>query len=908
MIRLLLFACIVLFYGVNVDGGYIESVDNKTVIHVKVYQLPDPNKVDGYNRAEYAAVKYFVKHFPEIFKKKYAALYKANPAKYGNYNWDKVELQLEPFSGIQVEGVQTDLLAIAGGMAPDILYINFQKSDNYIQNGFLYPLDEYFAKMTKEQIDFRINSKLWPVIKRIGPGGKEHIWAMPYGGALGKVLLFRKDVFDSRGIPYPDKNWTWNDLKEASKKITDPAHGIYGILFGRGKHESWNWITFLWSANGEAMEYNRAKNKWFCTFDSPAGAEALDFYTRLCTEKWIDKDGNIRRGYSSKDASETAVKWDRGEIGMKFGYIDERLFATINPDLVGMTPVPLGPTGMRGAELNSKMMGLFSQIKDNAVRDAAWEYLEFYDSKEAAEIKTKVLVESGMGNFVNPKFLRMFGYSDLERLAPKGWSETFDIAIETGKPEPYGTNSSFAYQMMTVPIQEAEALALDENLPEDKTERLAVLQEILKKSCARANEEMIGIVTPEERTKRRITAIVAIVIIAIVFGFVFRKIIKAFTPPVTEGKKKKSWDFIRYKWAYLLLLPAVLSVLTWNYIPLFRGSLMSFYDYRILGDSVWVGLDNFGDVIYDGYWWTAVFNSFRYSFLVLSMTFLPPVLLAVLLQEIPKGKILFRTIFYLPAVITGLVTMLLWKQFFEPSELGMLNSIILKIPAIVFILGGVLLCWMCFIFARRLKFYDLYKGMWAFIVVGILLFFLCGEIAFPILRHSGEGFMAVLAALPSRLLAVHSEAFRWLGDPSTAMLSCVIPMVWAGMGPGCLIYLAALKGIPDDYYEAADIDGATFVDKILFVVIPHLKVLIMINFVGAFIASFYAATGNILVMTGGGANTEVAGLHIWYKAFTFLKFGPATAMAWMLGVILIGFTVHQLKMLSKLEFRTTGKK
>ena len=74
---------------------------------------------------------------------------------------------------------------------------------------------------------------------------------------------------------------------------------------------------------------------------------------------------------------------------------------------------------------------------------------------------------------------------------------------------------------------------------------------------------------------------------------------------------------------------------------------------------------------------------------------------------------------------------------------------------------------------------------------------------------------------------------------------------------------------------------------------------------GAFIASFYNATGHILVMTGGAANTEVAGLHIWYKAFTFLQFGPATAAAWMLGVILIGFTVQQLKLLARVEFRTT---
>ncbi|MDA0989798.1 MAG: hypothetical protein O3A51_03505, partial [Verrucomicrobia bacterium] len=62
----------------------------------------------------------------------------------------------------------------------------------------------------------------------------------------------------------------------------------------------------------------------------------------------------------------------------------------------------------------------------------------------------------------------------------------------------------------------------------------------------------------------------------------------------------------------------------------------------------------------------------------------------------------------------------------------------------------------------------------------------------------------------------------------------------------------------------------------------------------------------ILAMTGGASGTTVAGLHIFYQSYLFLKFGPATAMAWVLGFMLIGFTVHQLRILSKLEFKTTG--
>lgn len=913
-------------------GGYVEDRGGKTIIHVTIFGLPDPSNTDTFNRGELAGVKTFKQRFPEIFRKRYRDRYRKNSAKYGRHNWDNVEVDLKPFSGIRVEGVETDLLAIAGGLAPDVLYLNFRKSDTYIRNSFLYPLDKpedgYMGdmsharitehgisrpnggrggrNMTDDELNFRIHPKLWPVIWRIGPDGKKHVWAMPYGGALGKVLLYRKDLFDEKGIPYPTADWTWDDMIAAAKKITDPARGVYGLLLSRGKHESWYWITFLWSAGGEVMVYDERKDQWRCVFDSPEAAEALDFYTRLSAEKWVDKDGKIRRGYSSKDAENAYQKWDRGEIGMMLAYIDEKVFSTINPEVTGMVPVPKGPTGKRGGELNSRMMSLFSQIKDPVVRDAAWEYMRFYDCKEAARIKTRIMVEGGLGRFVNPKYLRMFGYPEIERLSPKGWSDTFRIAIATGKPEPYGRNSNVAYDLMTIPIQTAEQLAMNDKLPKDRTKRLRVLRKLLQEGCARANEEMIGIIPPRERKLRRLLAVLVLLATVITFAIVFRKIMKAFTPPMEDRPNQSAWAFRKYMWAYILLIPAVATILVWQYFPLLKGSAMAFYDYRILGHSHWVGVDNFGDLLFNRDWWQAIWNSVRYSFLIIALTFLPPIILAILLQEVPRGTLIFRTIYYLPAVITGLVTILLWKLFYEPSERGALNALILHLPGIVFLGAGLLLLGIALTFAKRLWYHDMVFSSVAFVVGGLLLLFTCLEMAGPIFHPSGEPYLTSLLLIPWRLFKVTPEPYHWLSNPKTAMLSCVIPMVWAGMGPGCLIYLAALKGIADDFYEAADLDGATFVDKIIHVVFPILRPLIIINFIGVFIGSWYRATGNILVMTGGGANTEVVGLHIWFKAFTYLKFGPATAMAWMLGFMLIGFTVQQLKMLSRLEFRATG--
>jgi ABC-type sugar transport system permease subunit len=909
-VALLLALCLPTFlFG----GGWVEDKDGKTVIHVMTAVLPDPVDISTYAQAEAAGVKRFKEAFPRIFKQRYRDRYRADPEKYGRHNWGNVEVQLHLPTGIKVEGVEGDLLQIAGGMAPDVLYVNFRKSDTYIRSGFLYPLDKpedgYLTAMGQDELAFRINKKLWPVIKRKGPEGSTHTWAIPWGGALGKVLVYRKDLFDAHKIPYPTKDWTWDDLMAAARKVTNPAKGTYGLLLGRGAHESFHWITFLWSAGGEVMVYDEATDEWRCTFDSPEAAVALDFYTRLSAEKWIDAEGKTRRGYSSKDAGDSNLKWNRGQIAMKFDYVDERLLSRINPETTGMAPVPLGPTGIRGAELNSRMMGLFAEIKDPVVRDAAWEYMRFYDSKPATEIKTRLMIEGGFGRYINPKYLKMFGYPEIERLSPKGWAESFAIAIETGKPEPCGKNSNIAYDLMTLPIQKAEQLMLADKLPGDREERLAVLQGILKKANARANAEMIGIISPEARRIRRIVASIVLVAIVAAFFLVFRRIFRIFTPPTADGgDEPKGWTFGKRLVVSLLLLPAMLSILVWQYVPLLRGSAMAFYDYQLVLKSTFVGVDNFGDLLWNAQFWISIWNALRYSFLVLGCTFLPPIILAILLQEVPRGKILFRVIYYLPAVISGMVVVLLWKQFFEPSECGALNALALQIPAIGFITVGVLLFLLCLAFARRLLVHEMRLASAGFGVAGLLLFLGAASLANPILFPGGEAVAQSLLRIPGRLFATLPEANRWLTDPSTAMVACVIPMVWAGMGPGCLLYLAALKGIPDDFYEAADIDGASFIDKILFVVFPSLKALILINFVGAFIGSWYSATGTVLMMTGGIAGTEVVGLHIWKKAFTFLKFGPATAMAWVLGFMLIGFTVHQLKLLSRLEFKAAGSK
>ena len=112
----------------------------------------------------------------------------------------------------------------------------------------------------------------------------------------------------------------------------------------------------------------------------------------------------------------------------------------------------------------------------------------------------------------------------------------------------------------------------------------------------------------------------------------------------------------------------------------------------------------------------------------------------------------------------------------------------------------------------------------------------------------------------------------------------------------------------DELYEAADIDAAGHWHKIFYIVVPSLKYIIVVQFIGAVIGAFKGGVEMIMVMTGGGPNnrTTILALEMFNRTFMDLQFGIGTAMAWILGALLIGFTAYQLKMLATAEFRAAG--
>lgn len=786
-------------------SGPAPEESGKIRLTVSERVLPDPGNMSITAQAERAVLVAFRERYPRI-----------DVARFGGIQMPNVAMEVGP------------LMAIAGGISPDIIYVNFRKSNSYIMQGFLHPLDEYIATMPENELGEIVIPSVKPVVYREGEGKEKHWWALPFDPVV-VALFYRKDLFHEAGLDPDRPPRDWNEMLEYARRITNPEKGIYGAGLASGPEASWHCYSFLLSAGARAVERNE-DGEWRAAFGTPEAAEALYFYARLVQEEF-EKDGRVIRGAATRDA-ELWRLWDEGKIGMFENYLYNEMMATVNPELIGIAPVCVGPTGLRGSEVNSRCMGLFAGVKDKATRDAAWEFMRFWAGREAGAIRTRVYVENGYGHFLNPANLRKYGYAEYLRRVPKGWERTFQEALAGGVPEPYGRNCDLVYWYLTRPMDRTLLENLGNRPP---VEAKARILDILKEEAASTNEKMIGRVPPDKMRMRRLVALTAAVAIVLAFVFAFRYLMRVFTP---TGARVE-WGFRKYLAAYLIVLPAVLLMALWQYVPTVRGAIMAFMDYRIMGGSGFVGLDNFANVLYDREFWWTFFNSVYYCVLTLALGFVAPIALAILLHEVPRGKVFFRVVFYLPAVVSGLVVIFLWKSFYHPTDAGLMNRIL------------------------------------NFVSLGMI------------------------------------PAQGWLSDPKWAMLCVVLPMVWAAMGPASLIYLAALKTVPDELYEAADIDGANTWHKLWNVTIPTLKPLIIISFIGAFVAAF-KTSDFILAMTGGGPAGSVTGatmvmeLQIFYLAFAYLKFGIATAMAWLMGFVLLGFTVYQMKRLSRMQFTTAA--
>lgn len=147
------------------------------------------------------------------------------------------------------------------------------------------------------------------------------------------------------------------------------------------------------------------------------------------------------------------------------------------------------------------------------------------------------------------------------------------------------------------------------------------------------------------------------------------------------------------------------------------------------------------------------------------------------------------------------------------------------------------------------------------------------------------------------LRSLHLYAPTWFQDPNYALWALVIMSTW-GVGGQMLIFLAGLKGIPRSLHEAAEVDGAGRVTRFFRITLPMLSPTLFFNLVMAMIGAFQTFDSAFVISTARAGQIGAPSkstlfylLHLYEEGFTFLNMGYASALAWVLFIVILAVTL-----------------
>jgi multiple sugar transport system permease protein len=284
---------------------------------------------------------------------------------------------------------------------------------------------------------------------------------------------------------------------------------------------------------------------------------------------------------------------------------------------------------------------------------------------------------------------------------------------------------------------------------------------------------------------------------------------------MTERKGKRKLTTQEAIAGYIAISPWILGFIIFTGGPIIASFIFSFCEYPIVQSPKYIGLENYREIFGDELFWKSLKVTSYYALGAVPLHLIIGLLLSVLMNQKVKGINLFRTMYYTPAVVSGVAVAILWRWIFNP-DFGVLNYLL-------------------------------------------------------------------------RLIGIKGPA--WLGDTNWVIPAFIVMSLWA-VGGSMIIYLAGLQGIPTQLYEAAKIDGASVLQQFFSITIPMMSPVILFNLVMGIIGSFQIFT-QAYVMTGGGPmNASLFYvLYLYRNAFLYFKMGYGSALAWILFIIVLVFTL-----------------
>ena len=323
---------------------------------------------------------------------------------------------------------------------------------------------------------------------------------------------------------------------------------------------------------------------------------------------------------------------------------------------------------------------------------------------------------------------------------------------------------------------------------------------------------------------------------------------------VPELKKKRTrTERAESRSAYLFLIPWFCGI-SLTIGPMIYSLLLSFADSDIIQTPQWRGLGNYVDLLnprVDDTLWISLRQTLIFAGVSIPAGIASALGLALLLNQKIKGIPIFRILYYLPSLASAVSMSLIWMRLFDKDQ-GLINAVLYGAD-----------------------------GKSGFLHLGLIL---------------------------SNLIGTPGQAINWFGNTKTVIPAFVIMGLW-GAGGGTIIFLGGLQGISTTYYEAATLDGAGPVRRFWKVTMPLLTPYIFFSLITGVIGALQVF-GQSFVITAGGPDRATLFAVVWLydQAFGQLRMGYASAIAWILFVVIMAFTVVQLALAKRWVFYEGGLK
>jgi len=358
----------------------------------------------------------------------------------------------------------------------------------------------------------------------------------------------------------------------------------------------------------------------------------------------------------------------------------------------------------------------------------------------------------------------------------------------------------------------------------------------------------------------------------------------------------------RLKQGLAFVSPWIIGLGAFMLYPILASLYFSFCEYSVLQEPTWIGLGNYQDLMTDTVFWKSLTNTVIYAAVALPLGLVVSLSLAILLNSGVKGLAVFRTIMFLPALVPMVALAIVWLWIFN-GQYGLLNNLLSRsqIYWVLYLgyslpIAGVVVAWL---YDRLSLFWGAAAGWLAWLVAGAAGFVIVA------LLHPEAGIFSFL--LGERFAALREGPPGWLADPAWSKPALVVMSLWGG-GNAMVIYLAGLQDVPQHLYDAAELDGANWLQKIRHVALPAISPVILFNLIMGLIGGLqFFAVPYVIAPTGSpDRSIYFLTMYLYDSAFNYLRMGYASAMAWILFIIIFVLTLLALRLSKRFVYYEGG--